>query len=102
MEFRRLFPDDGPCSEEDFRRIRYSTRIWILQENLKLSLMDARIYTRRERPETIEDIAEFFGTDAGLLESRIPEIENKLESALEEDPNFFHGYGPVYPEDRVD
>jgi|GEM_PF-3260521 len=89
------------CTENDFRRIRYSMRIWILQENLELSLMDARIYTRRERPESIEEITAFFGTDTESVESRIPEIESKVEAALERDPNFFHGYEPVFPEDKI-
>ncbi len=91
----------GECTEENFRLMRYSTRIWLLQEYLRLSLMDARIFTRKERPESIEDIAAFFHEDPDSLKARIPMVEWKVSKALEENPNFFHGYTPVYPEDKV-
>jgi len=103
MKGRQLFlRRDGGCTEENFRRIRYCMRIWILQDCLGFSLMDARIYTRGERPETLEDIAAFFHADLDSVRARIPMVEWKVSEALKKDPNFFHGYAPVYPEDKVD
>ncbi len=102
MKGRQLFlRRDGGCTEENFRRIRYCMRIWILQECLGFSLVDARIYTRRERPESLGEIAEFFHSDPDSLKARIPSIEWRVSEALKEDPNFFHGYEPVYPRDKV-
>ncbi len=103
MRFIELFTsfDDGGCTEENFRLIRYSMRIWILQEKLRFSLLAARIYTRNERPESAEAIAEFFHIDVKEVEGYIPLVEEKVRKALEADPDLFQGFEPVYPEDEV-
>lgn len=50
-----------PLSEEEFRELRYATRMWLLQERVPLSFVEARIYLHREKPETLGDIARRFG-----------------------------------------
>ncbi len=103
MRFIELFTsfDDGGCTEENFRLIRYSMRIWILQEKLKFSLLAARIYTRNERPESVEDIAEFFHISMKEVVEYIPLVEERVNKALEADPNLFQGFEPVYPDDKI-
>ncbi len=93
--------DRGKCDEKMFRLIRYSMRIWILQEKLRLSLMEARVYTRRERPETLGEIADFFHASTDDLEKCALIVDEKVREALKEDPDFFLGFEPVYPEDDV-
>jgi len=90
---------DEILSDEEFRMVRYATRMWLLQERVPLSFIEARIYLHDEKPETLEDIAERFGYPIDEIRGSIPEIEKKVEGAMKEREIFF-GHTAIYPENR--
>ncbi len=51
----------GMVTDEEFRLIRCATRMWLLQERVPLTFVQAGIYLREEKPESLEDIASRFG-----------------------------------------
>lgn len=89
-----------PLTEDEFREVRYATRIWLLQERVPLSFAEARIYLRREKPETPEDIARRFGLSAEDILRSDPEIIGKVAKA-EAERDIFFGHGPICPEDSL-
>jgi hypothetical protein len=92
------FNRQGQTTEREFRFIRYSTRVWLLQERAGLSFADARIYTHREKPESFADIDEKFSFEPGESERRYPQVCAEVEEKLKT-VDVFCGFDPVYPED---
>ncbi len=89
-----------PLIEDEFREVRYATRIWLLLERVPPSFAEARIYLRREKPETPEDIARRFGLSVEDILRSDSEIIGKVAKA-EAESDIFFGHGPVYPEDSL-
>lgn len=83
-------------TREQFLKVRYATRLWLLQERAHLTFMEARCYLREERNETVKSLAESFGVDEPTIEHTIEEAERKYEEASKLYEIFF-GHGPVYP-----
>ena len=100
-EKARPWRSGEPLTEDEFREVRYATRIWLLQERVPLSFAEARIYLHKEKPETLEDIAQRFGLSIeDILKSDL-EINRKVAEA-EGKRDIFFGHGPLYPEDILD
>ena len=85
-------------TEDEFRAVRYATRIWLLQERVPLTFVEARIYLHDEKPETLDYIAERFGLDKDDLPSMEETVKEKVRKA-EEQRDIFFGHGPIYPDD---
>ena len=85
-----------PLTDAEFREVRYATRMWLLQERVPLSFIEARIYLREEKPESLEDIALRFGMSIEGVHRLEPEIRKKVENARGQREIFF-GHDPVYP-----
>ena len=83
-------------SDEEFHLIRYATRSWLLQERVPLSFVQARIYLHKEKPETLEEIAEKFNLPIDKVREAEPIIKKKVEDA-EREREIFFGHGPIYP-----
>ena len=81
---------------EEFHDVRYATRMWLLQERVPLSFVEARIFLHDERPETIEEIAHRFGLSIEYVLRIEPEIRKKVEVAMSNREIFF-GHIPIYP-----
>ena len=85
-----------PLTYEEFREIRYATRIWLLQERVPLSFIEARIYLHEEKPETLNDIATRFGIPLEEIARTEPSIRKKVENA-EQKREIFFGHSPINP-----
>lgn len=85
-----------PLTDEEFREVRYATRMWLLQERVPLSFVEARIYLHEEKPETFEEIAQRFNLTVEKIQKMEPEIKSKVEDAMSQREIFF-GHTPIYP-----
>ncbi len=88
-------------TDEEFRLIRYATRMRLLQERVPLTFVQARIYLREEKSESIEDIATRFGLSPEEVERAEPYIRGKVEEAMKERDIFF-GHEPIIPDNHSD
>lgn len=86
-----------PLTNEEFRMIRYATRSWLLQERVPLTFLQARIYLHKEKPETLEEIAERFGLPIEKVLEAESIIRKKVEEA-EKERDIFFSHTPIYPE----
>ena len=77
--------------------IRYATRSWLLQERVPLTFLQARIYLHKEKPETLEEIAERFGLPIEKVLEAESIIRKKVEEA-EKERDIFFSHTPIYPE----
>ena len=85
-----------PLTDEEFHDVRYATRMWLLQERVPLSFVEARIFLHEEKPETLEEIALRFGLSIEDVLRSEPEIRKKVEEAMD-DREIFFGHTPIYP-----
>ena len=88
---------EEPLTNEEFRMIRYATRSWLLQERVPLTFLQARIYLHKEKPETLEEIAERFSLPIDKVLEAESIIRKKVENA-EKERDIFFGHTPIYPE----
>lgn len=84
-------------------KIRYCTRLWLLQEIAGCTFEEARIYLRRERNETPENLMEIYSLDTDAYAGLLASAERKVVDA-ESQGDLFKGYKPMYPgrSDRLD
>ena len=87
-------------SDQEFRLVRYATRSWLLQERVPLTFVQARIYLHKEKPESLEEIAERFGLPIDEVIRAEPQIRKKVEDA-EKVREIFFGHDPIYPDDPL-
>ncbi|MBO5600819.1 MAG: hypothetical protein J5897_07255 [Candidatus Methanomethylophilus sp.] len=99
-EKTRPWRSGEPLTESEFREVRYATRIWLLQERVPLSFVEARIYLRNEKSESPEDIAERFGLTVEKIIESEPKIRRKVTDA-EKEREIFFGHSPIFPEDPL-
>ena len=85
-----------PLTDEEFREVRYATRIWLLQERVPLSFIEARIYLHEEKPESLNDIATRFGIPLEEIARTESSVKMKVENA-EQKREIFFGHSPIYP-----
>ena len=78
--------------------VRYTTRSWLLQERVPLTFVQTRIYLHKEKPESLEEIAERFGLPLEAVLEAEPAIRKKVEDAMKEREIFF-GHEPIYPDE---
>lgn len=81
-------------SESEFHEVRYATRMWLLQERVPLTFIQARIYLHDEKPESLEDIAVRFGIPIEEVVNAEPYIREKVSKAMESRDIFF-GHEPI-------
>ncbi len=86
-----------PLTEKEFQEVRYATRMWLLQERVPLSFVEARIFLHKEKPETLEEIANRFGLSLEDVLKSEPEIKKKVDVAMKYREIFF-GHTPIYPQ----
>lgn len=87
-------------SDQEFRLVRYATRSWLLQERVPLTFVQARIYLHKEKPESLEEIAERFGLPIDEVICAESQIRKKVEDAGKKREIFF-GHEPIYPDDPL-
>ena len=83
--------------KERERKVRYCTRLWLLQEIAGCTFLEARAYLRRERNETVASLAEAYSISEDDVLAAIASAEAKAAEA-EAGGDLFHGYGPMYPD----
>ncbi len=83
--------------KEREREVRYCTRLWLLQEIAGCTFLEARAYIRRERNETVAFLAEAYSISEDDVLAAVASAEAKAAEA-EARGDFFHGYGPMYPD----
>lgn len=76
-------------------KIRYCTRLWLLQEIAGCTFPEARIFLHRERNESPERLMEIYSLDRDSYEELFDSAKRKV---AESDGDVFRGYGPMYPE----
>ncbi len=77
-------------------KIRYCTCLWLLQEIAGCTFEEARIYLRRERNETRENLMETYSLDEDAYAELLASAEMKVAEA-ESEGDLFRGYKPMYP-----
>ncbi|MBR6204154.1 MAG: hypothetical protein IKQ60_03715 [Candidatus Methanomethylophilaceae archaeon] len=89
--------------KERERKVRYCTRLWLLQEIVGCTFLEARAYLRRERNETVASLAEAYSITEDDVLAAIASAEAKA-AEVEAGGDLFHGYGPMYPDpdERID
>ncbi|MBR4504082.1 MAG: hypothetical protein IKP20_03815 [Candidatus Methanomethylophilaceae archaeon] len=89
--------------KERERKVRYCTRLWLLQEIAGCTFLEARAYLRRERNETVASLAEAYSIAEDDVLAAIASAEEKAAEA-EARWDLFHGHEPIYPDpdERID
>lgn len=84
--------DDSP---ERKRKIRYCTRMWLLQEIAGCTFIEARIHLRKERNESPEQLMKIYSLDRDTY----LEIESVARSKAEaySEKYLYRGYDAIYP-----
>jgi hypothetical protein len=97
------FRGDAMKKKEREMKVRYCTRLWLLQEIAGCTFLEARAYLRRERNETAASLAEAYSISEDEVLAAIASAEAKAAEA-EAGGDLFHGYGPMYPDpdERID
>lgn len=72
--------------------IRYSVRMWLLQERAKMSFQEASVYLRYERPKALEDFDEKWHLSDSEINIIMKSAKEKFEKASEY-TDVFMGYG---------
>lgn len=91
--FRGVIMD---AERERILKIRYCTRMWLLQEIAGCTFMEARIYLRRERNETREKLMGIYSLDEDSYAGLLASAERKVAEAGSEG-DLFRRYTPIYP-----
>ena len=89
--------------KERERKVRYCTRLWLLQEIAGCTFLEARVYLRRERNETVASLAEIYSIAEDEVMAAAASAEGKAAEA-EAKGDLFHGYEPMYPnpDEKID
>ena len=72
-----------------------------MQEVAGCSFLEARVYLRRERNETLEELASKYDMDIDEIRA-IEKIADEKAGRVQSSGNLFYGHEPIYPgEDEI-
>lgn len=80
------------------RKTNYCIRLWLLQELADCTFLEARIYLRNERNETLEKIASLNHMNINEIQL-IEQSANEKVHRAKSKGDLFHGFEPIYPKD---
>lgn len=85
-------------SPDHKRKTNYCIRMWLLQEVVGCTFLEARIYLRKERNETLKDLASVYNMPLHELQV-IEQSATEKVSRVQSTKQLFYGFEPIYPGD---